>query len=71
MSADYILRVIRIEEERFQATFDQGLGILQELVNDLKASKQRRLSGEDAFRLYDTFGFHWSYKGDLVGTRYG
>lgn len=54
---DYILRVIRIEEERFQATLDQGLGILQELVNDLKASKQRRLSGEDAFRLYDTFGF--------------
>ncbi len=54
---DYILKVIRIEEERFQATLDQGLGILQELVKDLKAGKQSRLSGEDAFRLYDTFGF--------------
>ncbi|NMB44954.1 MAG: alanine--tRNA ligase [Firmicutes bacterium] len=54
---DYILKVIEIEEERFQATLDQGLGILQELIDDLEARKLRSLPGQDAFRLYDTFGF--------------
>ena len=54
---EYILKVIQIEEERFQATLDQGLGILQELVDNLERKNLRLLSGEDAFRLYDTFGF--------------
>ena len=54
---DYILEVIRTEEERFQATLDQGLKILKDLVEDLKGQNQNRLSGEDAFRLYDTYGF--------------
>ncbi len=54
---DYILDIIRTEEERFQATLDQGLRILTDLVEDLKARNQRQLSGDDAFRLYDTYGF--------------
>lgn len=54
---DYILNIIRTEEERFQATLDQGLRILTDLVEDLKARNQRQLSGDDAFRLYDTYGF--------------
>jgi alanyl-tRNA synthetase len=54
---DYTLEVIRTEEERFQTTLDQGLRILKDLMEDLQAAKQNRLSGDDAFRLYDTYGF--------------
>jgi alanyl-tRNA synthetase len=54
---DYILEVIRTEEERFQATLDQGLRILRDFVEDLKERNENHLSGEDAFRLYDTYGF--------------
>ncbi|NLY29367.1 MAG: alanine--tRNA ligase [Firmicutes bacterium] len=54
---DYILEVIRKEEERFQATLDQGLRMLKDLMENLEAQNQNRLSGDDAFRLYDTYGF--------------
>jgi len=54
---DYILKVISLEEERFDATIDAGLGILSGMINDAKASGQNKLSGADAFKLYDTFGF--------------
>jgi alanyl-tRNA synthetase len=54
---DYIKRIIRVEEDRFQATIDQGLSILTEYMDQLKASGSTQLSGENAFRLYDTYGF--------------
>lgn len=54
---DYILRVVKIEEERFQETLDQGLQLLNEIISKEKQSKNRLLSGDDAFRLYDTYGF--------------
>jgi len=55
--ADYIKKVIKIEEERFQETIDAGLGILEQYISEIKASKSTVLSGENAFKLYDTFGF--------------
>lgn len=54
---DYIIRVIRMEEERFSQTIDTGLGILNDMVDALRNAGQTELSGADAFKLYDTFGF--------------
>lgn len=54
---DYILKVISIEEERFNATIDSGLSILGELIDAAKAKGEKLVSGKDAFKLYDTFGF--------------
>ena len=54
---DYILKVITLEEERFNATIDAGLGILSGLVEAAKAEGKTTLSGADTFKLYDTFGF--------------
>ena len=54
---DYILKVIVLEEERFNATIDAGLGILSGLVDAAKAEGKTTLSGADTFKLYDTFGF--------------
>ena len=55
--ADYIKRVLSIEEERFDATIDAGLSILSNLVRNALAENSSVISGEDVFKLYDTFGF--------------
>ena len=55
--ADYIKKVISIEEERFSATIDSGLSILRDMIAKAKSEGKNALSGEDAFKLYDTFGF--------------
>ncbi len=54
---EYIERVIKTEEERFGETIDQGIDILNNFVDELKESGKTELSGESAFKLYDTFGF--------------
>ncbi len=54
---DYILKVVVLEEERFDATIDAGLGILSSIIEDCRTKGVDKLSGADAFKLYDTFGF--------------
>ncbi len=54
---DYILKVIVLEEERFNATIDSGLGILAGIIDTAVSSGEKLISGKDAFKLYDTFGF--------------
>ncbi len=54
---DYILKVISMEEERFDATVDAGLTKLSEMIEDAKNVGANNLSGDDVFKLYDTFGF--------------
>ena len=54
---DYILKVITIEEEKFNKTIDQGLTILAEMEEACVAAGTKTLSGEDTFKLYDTYGF--------------
>ncbi len=54
---DFILNVVRQEEERFQRTLDVGLSLLDSIIDDLKAEGGSIIPGADAFRLYDTFGF--------------
>ena len=55
--ADYIKKVLSLEEERFDTTIDQGLSILDTLVNKAKADDKDTIDGADVFKLYDTFGF--------------
>ncbi len=54
---EYILKVISNEEENFNKTIDQGLSILAEMEEELKSAGKNELSGEEAFKLYDTYGF--------------
>ena len=54
---DFIMNVIRKEEEQFDRTIDQGLVILNEMKEKMVVEGVKTLSGEDAFKLYDTYGF--------------
>ena len=54
---DYIIRIIRMEEERFAQTIDAGLKILLDLMKNMEEKGETVLSGSDAFKLYDTYGF--------------
>ncbi len=54
---EMILKVLTEEEDKFYKTIDQGLSILSEMEDATLASGKKILSGEDAFKLYDTYGF--------------
>ena len=54
---DFIFKVIVKEEEQFNETIDQGLSILAQAVEEMEQKNEKVMSGEEAFRLYDTYGF--------------
>ena len=54
---DFIVKVLSQEENQFNKTIDQGLSILAQMEEDMKAAGTQTLSGADAFKLYDTYGF--------------
>lgn len=54
---EFIFKVLSQEEEKFDKTIDQGLSILSEMQEELKKTGEKVLSGENAFKLYDTYGF--------------
>ena len=54
---DFIFKVLTNEENQFNKTIDQGLRILSEMEEEMKAAGEKTLSGENAFKLYDTYGF--------------
>ena len=54
---DMILRVLTEEENKFNHTINQGLSILNEITLNMQANNIKTMSGEDAFKLYDTYGF--------------
>ena len=54
---EFIKKVIRKEEEQFDKTIDQGLGILADMKENMVKEDVKTLSGSDAFKLYDTYGF--------------
>ena len=54
---DFIFKVLTQEEDKFNKTIDQGLSILASMQDELKAEGKTVLSGNDAFKLYDTYGF--------------
>jgi len=54
---DMIFKVLTEEENKFNKTIDQGLAILAAMQEDMAKTGRKELSGEDAFKLYDTYGF--------------
>lgn len=64
---DLVERIIRIEEERFNETLDEGVNLLNGMIDELKTNGETVLSGPDAFRLYDTFGFPLDLTEDVAG----
>ncbi|MBE0416086.1 MAG: alanine--tRNA ligase, partial [Dehalococcoidia bacterium] len=54
---ELILRTIEAEETRFGETLDRGLNLLDGIIEEVKVSGKTALSGEDIFKLYDTYGF--------------
>jgi len=54
---DYIKKVVALEEERFEKTIHSGLKILSDKMDELEKEGKKVLSGEDSFKLFDTFGF--------------
>ena len=54
---EYIEKIVSLEEERFNETIDSGMNILNEYIEEMKASNENILKGEKVFKLYDTYGF--------------
>ncbi len=66
----YILKVLSLEEERFDATIDAGLSILSNLVRRALADGKETISGEEVFKLYDTFGFPIDLTREILGEKH-
>ena len=65
----YIKKVIAMEEERFDATIDAGLDILNALTEKADAKGEKTIPGADVFKLYDTFGFPIDLVREIAGER--
>ncbi|TCS83809.1 alanine--tRNA ligase [Tepidibacillus fermentans] len=63
---DFIEKVIKNEEERFHETLTEGLAILEEMVQKAKRENRTELTGEEAFKLYDTYGFPFDLTEDYA-----
>ena len=55
--AEYIKKVIRVEEESFSKTIDNGMELLNAMLDEMQKNNDDTLKGEQVFKLYDTFGF--------------
>ncbi len=67
--ADYIKKVLSIEEQRFFQTIDSGLAILDAMIEKTKKENQTVLSAEDSFKLYDTYGFPIDLTDEILGEK--
>ncbi len=63
---DYIYKILTVEEERFYSTIDKGMELLKEKISELKSSNLKTLKGEDAFKLYDTYGFPFDLMQEIL-----
>ena len=63
---DFILKVLTQEEEKFNKTIDQGLAILEEMEKEMQEKGEKVLSGENAFKLYDTYGFPMDLTAEIL-----
>lgn len=61
-----IHKVITEEEHKFNKTIDQGLAILGDLIDKVQKSGQMSLTGEEAFKLYDTYGFPFDLTKEIL-----
>jgi alanyl-tRNA synthetase len=65
----FVERVITIEEEKFDRTLNQGLGLLEETLERLTRAGAATLPGDEAFKLYDTYGFPLELTEELADER--
>ena len=63
---DMIFKVLTEEENKFSKTIDQGLGILADMEAEMKEKGIKELSGENAFKLYDTYGFPYDLTMEIM-----
>lgn len=66
---DFIQKLVKIEEERFKETIDQGLVILNKEIDQLLAAEQTVFPGQAAFKLYDTYGFPFDLTKEIILER--
>lgn len=66
---DKIKKVIDAEEDKFQETIHQGIAILEEYIEEMERNNENVLSGEKAFKLYDTYGFPLDLTKEILGER--
>jgi alanyl-tRNA synthetase len=66
---EFIEKVIRTEEERFHETLSDGLIILAEMVEKTRQAGANQISGPDAFKLYDTYGFPFDLTEDFASEK--
>lgn len=66
---DYIKKVVKLEEERFEETIDSGIVILQNYIEELESDDTKVLSGDKAFKLYDTYGFPFELTQEILEER--
>jgi alanyl-tRNA synthetase len=64
---DFILKVIELEEARFRQTLNTGLELIEDIME--QAGEKKVISGEDAFRLYDTYGFPAELTEEIATSR--
>jgi len=66
---DRILKAIALEEERFAAALEQGSVVLESIIAEVERDGGRMLPGEDAFKLYDTYGFPFELTEEIASER--
>ena len=66
---DYIKKLVRIEEERFKETIDQGMSLLEGEIDDQIREENKVFPGGAAFKLYDTYGFPKDLTREILAER--
>ncbi len=66
---EFILTVLTQEENKFDRTIDQGLSILAQMEEEMAQNGVKELSGENAFKLYDTYGFPMDLTEEILGEK--
>ncbi|MEJ2696828.1 MAG: alanine--tRNA ligase [Candidatus Sulfobium sp.] len=62
-------KMLRLEEERFNRTLEQGLSLLNNIISDIQKEGRNVIPGDDLFKLYDTFGFPIDIARDVAAER--
>ncbi len=63
---EFIKRVAGVEEDRFHSTLNAGTDLLSEMLEDTKKKNSTILSGDQVFKLYDTYGFPWELTDEIA-----
>lgn len=64
--SEYIRKLIKVEEENFAKTIDKGMELLNQVINSVLSKNCKTISGEDAFKLNDTYGFPLDLTKEIV-----